>query len=198
MKVKCFENGVAAENTYLCIKDNKAVIIDPGMPIGDLDDYVKFNNIEVVGILLTHGHFDHIGGCDYYHDKYQVDIYMNEDDEVCLMDGMYNLASDALVTSKPQFYEETLNLGDFNFKFISAPGHSMGSTLIIVDDEIMFSGDVLFKNSIGRTDFRGSDSKLMEETLEMLKQLKTNYHVFPGHGLDTYLFNELKNNVYLK
>lgn len=196
MKIKRYDNSAMGENIYLLVNEGYGVIIDPGVISKELNEYIDKENIIIEAIILTHGHFDHIGASDYYAEKYNVDIYIHANDMHCLLDGKYNLLNDNLVTTPAKELKEELKLDHFKFNIKLLPGHSLGSCAIIIDN-YMFSGDILFKGSIGRSDFNGSNNLEMQETVKKLKAISTNYIVYPGHGEKTTIFDEQKSNIYL-
>ena len=163
MKIETLQVGDLDTNCYILDINNKVVIIDPG---DDFDRIKKqIGNREVVGVLITHFHFDHIGAIE----------------EVI---GYYNVETNK-VNSKA-----------FKYDVIEAPGHTEDSRVFYFKhDNIMFVGDFIFKNSIGRTDLGGSD-KLMKESLEMISKYPDNTILYPGHGPSTTLKEEKNNFKY--
>jgi hydroxyacylglutathione hydrolase len=135
------------ENTYVVYDSNSknGVIIDPGIKSNELDEFVLVYKIRIKGILNTHGHFDHIGGNGYYKSRYGVKIYAPGKD-----DFLYNKGKNI---NKPKEYFNNiklLSLGNLRIKLIYTPGHTPGSVCYLFD-KFVFTGDTLFKKSIGRT-----------------------------------------------
>ena len=199
-KVERFTLGIYMANCYVLWKQKHVLLIDPGSSSRKLLQYLQENEAIVDGILLTHGHFDHIGGVDYFASKFQCPVYIDEEDKEflttpylnCSMPGRETVIQTKVVNYKPNIN----NVGVFTFETIYAPGHTHGCTMLKFGD-ILFSGDVLFKQSIGRTDLpKGSNSE-MNNTLAMIKTLNPDLTVYPGHGEDTILSEELKYNPYL-
>lgn len=198
MKVIKYNNNPLGENCYLVIKNKSAIIIDPGFFEKELVEYIDNNNIHVEAILLTHGHFDHIGAVDSYYNQYKCPIYIDKYDTRCFSEAYFNLSKiDDLVVSPYNIYSEKLKLKEFDIKLVRASGHSKGSTLILIEN-LMFSGDVIFKGTVGRTDFNGSNADEMRVTLNSLKKMSSDYIVYPGHGDKTKLYDEFKSNPFLK
>ncbi|MCF0105490.1 MAG: MBL fold metallo-hydrolase [Holdemanella sp.] len=198
MEVTYFPLGPIQANCYILKENGHALIIDPGYRF-DADK--EFENYIVDGILLTHCHFDHIGGVDFLVKKYNCPVYIHEIEKDNLKDPALNGSSNFGMYSKQiseitPIQEGFLQVGNFSIEVIHCPGHSKGSCVFKIEDAL-FTGDVLFKESIGRTDLMGGSYKEMEQSLLKFKQMDKNYLVFPGHGPYTTLEEELKYNPYL-
>ena len=198
--IQCYVLGMVQVNTYLLWKDNHVLIIDPGTASKRLFEAIDERQGIVDGIVLTHAHFDHIGGIDAIVKKYQCSLYMNDLDEELLTNSRLNfsIGEEIIVHTKP----ETLlpgvpTIGNFEITFIDAPGHSEGSSMILWDDNL-FSGDVLFQGSIGRTDLATSSNTKMMQSLRKIREMDPNLKVYPGHGPATTLKDELLYNPYLQ
>ncbi len=172
MNVKKVEVGFLKENCYILTIGNKCLIIDPG------DDADKIKNEimshEVLGILITHEHFDHVGALKELLKEYDVDVikYSN---------------------SKKEY-----NIGPFEFDVIYTPGHSNDSVCYYFKNEkSMFVGDFIFKNNIGRCDLAGGNIDLMYKSLNKIKEYP-DVIIYPGHGEITSLNIEKENNPYFK
>ena len=163
MNIKIVKVGYLETNCYILEKDNKCLIIDPGSDASKIISNVSLN---VVGILLTHRHFDHIGALDEIRDYYNVKVY----DKNNLKEGI-----------------NSIDIFEFVVKYTL--GHTLDSISFIFDD-IMFSGDFIFNNGIGRCDL-GGDYELMKESIKNLLKSNINYKIYPGHGDSTYLYDEL-------
>lgn len=199
-KVETYPLGIYQANCYLLWKEDHVIMIDPGGKSGELIQYLNEQEATVDAILLTHGHFDHIGGVDYFVNEFNCPVYIDEADEVMLQDTYLNGSlpeRESTVNSPVQFYKVGKNtVGNFVFEAIFAPGHSHGCTMLKFDN-ILFSGDVLFQGTIGRTDLPVSDPKKMKESLKMIKKLDSSLIVYPGHGNSTSLKEELRCNPFL-
>ncbi len=198
--VETFPLGIFQANCYLLWKDKHVIMVDPGAKSQDLLQYLLDKEAIVDGILLTHGHFDHIGGVDFFVSHFSCPVYIDEADVVMLKDTYLNgsiKGREGIVNSEVQLYKVGKNsVGEFTFDAIFAPGHSHGCVMLRFDN-ILFSGDVLFQGTIGRTDLPVSDPKAMNESLKMIKKLNPALLVYPGHGASTTLKEELTYNPFL-
>ena len=174
MQIKCLALGEYQANCYIIQIDKDVLIIDPGAEFKKIDKFVDGLTLEA--ILLTHNHFDHVGAVSDLKNKYNVDIY----------DGN-NLE------------EKKYSLGKFKFDVLKTPGHTSDSiTFYFENEKIMFTGDFLFKNNIGRTDLPTGDYTVILKSLEKIKKYDDKIVIFPGHGDSTTLGYEKLNNPYLK
>lgn len=193
--------GIYMANCYLLWKENHVIIIDPGSTSRKLLSHLIEKEAVVDAILLTHGHFDHIGGVDFFANEFHCPIYIDEADYKMTQDTSINGSipgREGIVKSEISFYQTGINkVKNFEFEAIFAPGHTHGCTMLKFDN-LLFSGDVLFKETIGRTDLVVSSNGEMMNTLNMIKTLDTNLIVYPGHGEATTILHELNNNPFLQ
>ena len=198
MEIKSFVLGPIATNTYLLIEGKDALLIDPASKAEKLIDIL--GDLNLIGILLTHGHFDHIKAVDGLYDKYKCPVYLHEDDKELARDK-YSGASFGLVSyitcPTQNLRQGKMNVGPFNFEVVFTPGHTEGSVIYVFDDCI-FTGDTLFKGSAGRTDLKGGDERKLKDSLRIFKGFNKNYNIYPGHEEFTNLAGELANNYYLR
>ncbi len=187
-------------NAYLIIKDNHALLIDPGGSGAKVVSYLEDNNIELKAILLTHGHFDHIAGVDKFVKKFGCPVYIDEEDEKLVKSQALNCST---MTQKPFVLKTPFihyqigenNIDEFTFEVIDAPGHTSGSVLLGFEEHL-FTGDVVFKQGIGRCDLPSGSNSQMHQSIQKIKQLNASYIVYPGHGDTTTLQDELNYNPY--
>lgn len=195
--------GNMEENCYVVYNNERhCFIVDPGAQGQKIAKFVQEQELKIDGIVLTHGHFDHIGAVDYLYDKFHCLIYTHQETIALLQDSSLNLSyfETPLVIRAPIICVDTnVKIGDFELVWMLLEGHCQGSSMIYYPQEdIIFSGDVLFKGSIGRFDFPTSSHFETKKSLEIIKSLQFDARVLPGHGEETTLEIEKKTNPYLK
>lgn len=187
-------------NCYLIYNDSEMIIIDPGASFKKIDEAIqKHENIKVSAILLTHGHFDHIGAADKLKEKYDCKIIASRDDEKLLRNENYNNMAGFFATVKSEIEwieSDELKIGSIDIRILFTPGHSAGSVMYIIDNKL-FSGDTLFKLSVGRTDLYSGNSKMLKQSLQQLYNLNRDMAVYPGHEDFTTVGFELDHNPYI-
>lgn len=196
-----FPTGRINTNCYVVVQDAKCIVIDVAYHCQKVVDFVNANSLKVVAILLTHGHFDHCGGVEELKsgcNLANVPVYAHADDFPLCNDAQHNWFRITCQNCYPTNFaaEGNLQIDNFNFQVLHTPGHTYGSVVYLLDD-VMFSGDTLFYQSIGRTDFPGGNAELLQNSLRKLSKLQTNYKIYPGHGQCTTLQAELQHNPYL-
>lgn len=203
MNIVRITSGLAQENGYVLEKEGTVLIVDPGT-----DDPKFFEAVERFGglnaILLTHAHFDHIGGIDALRDRYNVPVYVHEAERTWLMDdekngaAKFHLPSSAMRPAERVYQGKTLEIGAFTIELHHTPGHSPGSvTLHIPTERIAFCGDLIFKQSVGRTDLYGGDQATLLGSIDRMRQLLPGETVlYSGHGPKTTLEAEIRSNPF--
>ncbi len=191
MNITTLPLGYLGTNCYILEGYGGVLVIDPGAEPERVLDCLGNRKLEA--ILLTHGHFDHVGGVKELVAETGCRVFLC-DEELSLPRAM---------TSGELYYTDTyaegdsLTLAGLSFTVLHTPGHTPGSVCLCFDDA-MFSGDTLFAGSIGRTDFPGSDPAKMVKSLIRLTDLRRNYTVYPGHGESTTLDEEKRYNPFLR
>ena len=200
--------GMCATNTYYVYDDTtkKALIIDPAGDHMRIFDRVKKLMIKPEGILLTHGHFDHILALDEVRKQYEIKAYIGLTEKEVLHDPSQNLTADFCgqgITKDADVYltdGEVFEVAGFRIKAIEVPGHTIGGMCYyFMDYGILFSGDTLFCESVGRSDFKGgSASALIKGIREKLFVLPDETIVYPGHSESTTIANEKEYNPFIR
>lgn len=173
MDIKTIKVGRLQTNCYVLTIKDTCLVIDPG---ADYNNIISaLGNNALLGVVITHDHFDHIGALEQIIEKYKVPVYNYH----CLEEKNYKI-------------------NDFNFNVIYTPGHTNDSiTLYFKDDSVMFTGDFLFKETIGRTDLPTGSYSTMLDSLLKIKGYDMNIKVYPGHGDSSTLEWEFQYNLYL-
>ena len=174
MKISKIEVGMLKCNCYLLEKDNKCLLIDPGDEDEKIINFIKDHKI--LGILITHHHFDHIGALKKLEEKFHYPVYSYDNLE-----------------------EGRLNIGPFSLEVLFTKGHSQDSvSYYFKEEKVMFVGDFIFKTAIGRCDLEGGNFHEMLSSIKKIKQYPKEIALYPGHGEKTTLDFEIQNNPYFK
>ena len=174
MDIKTVVTGYLDENCYVLIKNGTCLVIDPGDDYNDIKAAIGDN--KVLGVLITHSHFDHIGALRNFLVKRSIKIF-----------------------KKSNLEEKEYTIGDFKFKCIFTPGHSKDSvTFFFEEEKVMFIGDFIFKDSIGRCDLPGGSNEEMNDSINKIKEYSDEITLYPGHYESTTLGYEKKNNPFLQ
>lgn len=186
--------GAYQTNCYILHQeDSSCVVIDPGYTPEVILDFLAGKGLTLEAILLTHGHFDHVGAVRDLAAETGCRVWLNPDD----------LSMPPRLTAGPLYYTDTYSEGDtitpagISFQVLSTPGHTPGSVCLIAEN-FLFSGDTLFAGSCGRTDLPGGSTHAIRESLHRLAELPGDYSVHPGHGESTTLAWEKQYNPYMK
>ena len=206
MKIEKFVTGIISTNCYLVINEEtkQTVVIDPAACPSYLMGHMKGEGLQVEAILLTHGHFDHIMGIDDLRREFPVPVYVHEGDRETLLDPALNLSSsytNGYTFDGADYIRDgqRLELAGFSFQVIHTPGHTPGGVCYYLESEgVLFSGDTLFQNSVGRTDFPNSSmSDLIRSLREKVMKLPDDVKVYPGHMGETTIGHERKYNPFI-
>lgn len=199
--------GVTATNCYLLINEEtrETVVIDPGSDLDVIKSRIDKLDLKPVSILLTHGHFDHIMAANEMSEEYKIDIHASKEEETLLADPKLNCSS--MIRSK--YYveadvlledQEVMKMAGLDIKVINTPGHTQGGVSYYIEEEgVLFCGDTLFLDSVGRTDFPTGDIRSLNNSIiKHLFTLPTDVKVYPGHGETTSIGHEKENNPFIK
>lgn len=198
MIIKAIPAGIYDANCYIVMdeKTKDAVVLDPGGDGEMLERAIKDMGANVKGILLTHGHMDHVGGVEYLSDKLNAPFYISKIDEEYMEKDNYVFGS---IRNANGYLEDgnDLSFGSLNIKVIATPGHTKGGLCFLIEDKL-FTGDTLFQGSIGRTDFiGGSFPEIINSIKTKLLPLGDEIEVYPGHGPKSSIGYEKGYNMYL-
>ena len=195
LNIETYPLGSYQTNCYIVYQDDcdQCVVIDPGYEPDTVLLEVKRLKKDIAAILLTHGHFDHVGAVKDLVAETDCKVYIHEHD----------LSLPATFTAGPLYYTDLYGEGDrltlagLDIRVLHTPGHTPGCVCLMVEDNL-FSGDTLFRESCGRTDLPGGNGAELFKSLRRLAALTGDYRVLPGHGMDSTLEDERENNPYLQ
>jgi hydroxyacylglutathione hydrolase len=205
MKIHQMSVGELGTNCYIVVSEqNNALVIDAGANAKEILNFTKKNQYTIKILLLTHAHFDHIGAVYELQQQTGAKVVLHKDENELLLDPLKNVAN--LFISLDVFHPikadvllqdgDTIDLDEISLKVMHTPGHTKGSCVYYADG-VMFSGDTLFQQSVGRTDFYGGSMDDMKQSMKKLSQLSDDYTVLPGHGGKTTLQYEKITNPYM-
>ncbi len=207
MKIEVFSIGIMAANSYLVSNEEtkEALFIDLGDCPDSLVDHIREEQLTIRAILLTHAHFDHIMGIKKFEETFPVPVYVEAEDLPMMEDPVLNESTSYMAGgysyegATPVKDGDVLSLIGQDFLVLHTPGHSPGSCCYYVAEEgVLFSGDTLFAESVGRSDFAGGDEQaLLTGIREKLLTLPEETHVYPGHMGETTIGHEKQYNPFV-
>lgn len=187
--------GDLEANCYIVSRDGETecVIIDPAADAARLEDILEENHLQCVAVLLTHGHFDHVGAVRDLAAATGCAVYLRPEE----LTMPPHMTAGALYYTHFYPTEGQLAVAGIPFSVFHTPGHTPGSVCLLAEDAL-FTGDTLFAGSCGRTDFPGGDARAMRDSLRKLKEFPEETRVFPGHGQDTTIAHEKQHNFFFR
>jgi glyoxylase-like metal-dependent hydrolase (beta-lactamase superfamily II) len=192
MNIKTLILGPLQVNCYILWETEQCLVIDPGFEPERVMKTCDELGLKIQAILLTHGHFDHVGGVKKIAEKTGCQVFLHPDE----------LSLPPFITSGKLYYTDTyaegdeITLADMTFTVLHTPGHTPGAVCLHFGDHL-FTGDTLFAGSCGRTDLPGGSFATIKASLKRLASLPGNASIYPGHGEETTLETERKNNPYI-
>ena len=193
-------------NTYIVTDEEtgETAVVDPALDEESLIGKLKDKNVKY--ILITHGHFDHIGGVNFIKERTGAKVVVHKEEEEMLLDGKKNEFTKKFGCDMQPIYADVLvedgtelSFGNSKIKVMHTPGHTKGGVCYIFeDDRVIFSGDTLFYLTVGRTDLYGGDPRTELMSLAKISELEGDYKVYPGHDQSTTLNFEREHNRYMR
>lgn len=185
--------GLFQVNCYIVCKEgsDRCVVIDPGYDAKKILAFLEEKTLHLDAILLTHGHFDHVGAVKDLAADTDCKVFVHELEHTM----PHTITAGKLYATDG--YADQISVAGMDISVLHTPGHTPGSVCLIIEDA-MFSGDTLFAGSCGRTDLPGGDWATIQNSLRSLKELCADYRVFPGHGESTTLIQEKQLNPYMR
>lgn len=203
MKIQTISVGMLSTNCYLLTGQKGCVLIDPGAQPEKVERALAKEGLPLEMILLTHGHYDHMGGVNQLKEQYpQVPVLIHEADEVMLKTPQYNfsieISGEGYRTAADRLLAdgEEVQTGNFCFRVLHTPGHTLGSVCYLMED-VIFTGDTVFCGGVGRTDLYGGSYPALAASVKKVAALEGNYTLYPGHGPATTLDAERRQNPYM-
>ncbi len=203
MQIERFVFNAYSTNCYVIYDQGEAVIVDPGDNSEKVLAFLEQEGLRAVAIVNTHGHCDHIFGNAWFKEKTGAPLCIHEDDAAFLADSRLNLGTqvrlEVAVSEADRLLKDgdEIAVGSGNLQVIHTPGHTPGG-ICLYGHGILISGDTLFKSSVGRWDFPGSDEQALLKSLKRLTELPLETKVYPGHGFSTTVARELELNPFLR
>lgn len=202
MRIERITVGYINENCYVIIHEasGEALIVDPGDEANRIKTQIEEWKVKPQAILLTHGHFDHTGAVEELRRCYGIKVYANEDEEQVLKDKNASLSKVFIQADEYLKDGQEMHLANLDFRMIATPGHTPGGACYYFEnDGVLFSGDTLFLESVGRTDFKkGSASALIRSIVGKLFLLPDATRVYPGHMEETTIGHEKEYNPFVQ
>lgn len=204
-KIKILVLGGMSTNCYLMYQEDtkEAIIVDPAAEADVITKHIRELSLTPKAILLTHGHFDHIGAVHSIKEEYGILVYGHEAEKELLENGKYNLSSmfngKLLIKLDEMLVDgQILKIAGFSIRVLHTPGHTAGGVCYYLEKEkLLFSGDTIFAGSVGRTDFPTGDmGVLMRSIREVVLQLPDDVEIYPGHGEQTNVGYERTHNPF--
>lgn len=198
MKIKSIKVGLYQTNCYILEFEDHNILIDPGSRPQKI--LAHLHDKKVSAILLTHGHFDHIGAVDDLYEVYKCAIYIHHQDALMIKNASLNCSYKYNITvNSPTIIvkEGQIDVNGVTFTVYHTPGHTKGSVCYQIDDKL-FTGDTIFKNSVGRTDLPTGNASDLKHSLSFIKTLSEDIMLYPGHDDKTSIKEEIINNIFLK
>ncbi len=197
--------GELDTNCYIVWDDNRiAMIVDPADEAEKILSVIREESVTVAAVVLTHAHFDHMLAAKDVCAATNAPLYVGKGDEAALSDpirnlsGVFQMCPPVYLTADKTLSEgDALTIGELSFTVLETPGHTPGC-ICLMGDGVLFAGDTLFRNSIGRVDFPGSNVPAMAASLQRLVTLPLDMTVYSGHGSATTIGREVECNPYLQ
>jgi glyoxylase-like metal-dependent hydrolase (beta-lactamase superfamily II) len=202
-----FKLGPLQNNSFLLIDaaTNAAAVVDPAYGANKILETIKVKNFDLKLILITHAHFDHLGGILALLPSFNpaLEIYLHPDDQILWQNGggasEFGFSIDIpVIQPLPALHNASIPLGNSNIQVFHTPGHSPGHVVYYLEDEkVVFCGDLIFYHSVGRTDLPGGSSRTLNHSIEQhIFTLPDDVGLLPGHGPSTTVGEERANNPF--
>lgn len=192
MKIITLSSGTWGANCYILVSGGKALVVDPSLPVETVKKHLAGEGARLVGIVLTHGHFDHTLSLDELREACGAPVMIHAEDDELLSDSGKNCSKMFYMSCTHQCADKLLadggviRLGDEEIRIIHTPGHTKGSICLLAGG-MLLTGDTLFADGFGRIDFYGGSLSEMKQSLLSLSKLDPDITIYPGHGENSSL-----------
>lgn len=197
LKVVKLPLGMFQGNCFVVSEGSDAFLVDPGDRPEEVLNYLSLNGLKLDLILLTHGHVDHVNGVDGIVQAHKVPVYLHAADRAMIREG-HQYFGKLITETLPVSDGMTIPFAGHEIRVIETPGHTAGGVSYLIEG-MLFAGDTLFHNTVGRTDLPGGDQEaLLESVRNKLFALPDDTVVYSGHGDHTDIAHEKKYNYFVK
>lgn len=203
MRVLPIASPSFGSNTYLIVSGHHALVVDPAVSVSAILTAADEAGVVIEGLLLTHGHFDHMLSMDALCEQLKIPSMIHTDDAPMLTDGKTNafytlFGQERTFRPADRLLEDgdVIPLGDECIRVIHTPGHSRGSCCFLCGEERLITGDTVFAEGFGRYDLFGGDAAVLKHSLSLLRQLNPRLRIYPGHGPRAFLGDALSTCTY--
>ncbi len=200
-EIAIFTSKEMQNNSYLIINDNECVVVDPSFAADEIDEYITKNNLKLLGVLLTHGHYDHFATANFLLEKYNTSLYVYEKERDVILqhnlNDLFNVENFVLPSNIKFFSGKTLELGKIKLDIVYTPGHTIGG-ICIFWEKYVFTGDTIFIDSVGRMDLPTGNPRQLLQSIQQIKKFDKSLRVLTGHNETNVTLEELlKRNKYV-
>ena len=199
--IAIFNSKEMQNNSYLIIYDNEFVVVDPSFAADEINEYITKNNLKLLGIILTHGHYDHFATANFLLKNYNTSLYVYEKERDVILqhnlNDLFNVENFILPSSIKFFNGKTLELGKIKLNIFHTPGHTIGGICIFWEGYV-FTGDTIFIDSVGRMDLPTGNPRQLLQSIQQIKKFDKSLRVLTGHNETNVTLDELlKRNKYI-
>ncbi len=199
--IAIFNSKEMQNNSYLIIYDNECVVVDPSFAADEINEYITKNNLKLLGIILTHGHYDHFATANFLLKNYNTSLYVYEKERDVILqhnlNDLFNVENFILPSSIKFFNGKTLELGKIKLNIFHTPGHTIGGICIFWEGYV-FTGDTIFIDSVGRMDLPTGNPRQLLQSIQQIKKFDKSLRVLTGHNETNVTLDELlKRNKYI-
>lgn len=200
-EIAIFTSKEMQNNSYIIIYDNECVVVDPSFSANEIDEYITKNKLKLLGVLLTHGHYDHFATVNFLLEKYNTCLYIYEKEKDVILqhnlNDLFNVENFILPSNIKFFTGKTLEFGKIKLNIVHTPGHTIGGICILWEGYV-FTGDTIFVDSVGRMDLPTGNPRQLLQSIQEIKKFDKSLKILTGHNETNITLEELlKRNKYI-